>query len=110
MHATAEFALARDDFLRLQRVTARRLRARATPGIAGLSGKVVAWMLMAAALFICFRMAGLHPADAAALYTMAALMGVAVVLARLMPYATARDHRHLLLADGGSFLRPIRCR
>ncbi len=106
MHATAEFALTRDDFLRLQRVTARRVRGSAPQGLATLSAKVTLWMLTAAALFICFKMADAHPADATVLYTMAGVVVAAITLAGVMPYAGARDRRQLLIADAGSFLRP----
>ena len=50
MHATAEFALTRADFLRLQRVMAARLRGRARRGLLQLAAKAVLWLFIASAM------------------------------------------------------------
>ncbi len=50
MHATAEFALTRAEFLRLRRVMAARLRGRARRGLLHLAAKAVLWLFIASAM------------------------------------------------------------
>lgn len=106
MHATPEFALGRDDFLRLQRACLRRLRARTRHGAPHLAARIALWLLIAGTLFLCFTLADRHAADASALYATAGLAAAAMVLAGLLPHFAARDQRRALLADDGAFLRP----
>ena len=51
MNATPEFKLAREDFVRFQRLAGRRLRARAGVAAATIAAKVVLWMLIASSMF-----------------------------------------------------------
>ncbi len=105
MHTTAEFALTRVDFTRFQRLAGRRLLARRDVQAINVVAKFVLWLLVAMSLFIAFRAAARHPEDASALYAMAALVGVALVLARMMPHLVGARVRHRLVVDDGAFLR-----
>jgi hypothetical protein len=106
MHTTAEFALTRQDFLRFQRFSGRRLTAHAGARMTRAIVKIVVWLLLASSLFIAFRAAERHRADAPAMYLMAALFVTALLLIQMLPHFVAASLRGRLIADGGAFLRP----
>ncbi|MEO5688411.1 MAG: hypothetical protein ABIR54_13720 [Burkholderiaceae bacterium] len=106
MHKTAEFALTRDDYRLLQKVTSRRLSQRRDVRPIEWLLKIVAWLMIASTLFVFFKLLDRLPDEAGTLQTLGALLLLGIFLARLaLPLALARV-RHRLLADHGSFLRP----
>ena len=63
-------------------------------------------MLLAASMFIIFKAANTHPADASAFYVLAALVMLATLLAQMLPHLVAMRLRQGIVVDGGAFLRP----
>jgi hypothetical protein len=106
MHTTAEFALTRADYHRLQKVASRRLSQRKDVRPVQWLLKIIAWLLIASTLFLFFKLRDRLPEEAGTLDGLAALGVVAIILARLAPHIAIARIRDRLMADNGSFLRP----
>ena len=105
MHATPEFAQTRDDLRRLQAVASRRLATRPAAQPIRRLIKIAAWMVIAATLFLFFRLQDRVPEESATLDAIGLLCPAGCMLAVPGPAFVQNYLRGGIVSDNGAFLR-----
>jgi YcxB-like protein len=103
---SATFTLTATDFARLQKVVARRFRAKAGLFSLQFGLRVVVWLCIGLATATYARVMREYAEISQPLGTVAVLLAVALLAIVAMPYVAQASLRKFMLAPNGAFLSP----
>lgn len=103
---SATFTLTAADFVRLQQVIAKRLRAKVGLFSLQFGLRAVVWFCIGTAAATYVRVMREHGEISQPLGAVAVLLAVALLAIVAMPYAAQASRRKFMLAPNGAFLSP----
>lgn len=103
---SATFTLTASDFVRLQKVVAKRFRAKVGLFSLQFCLRVLVWLCIGLAGATYVRVMREYPEISQPLGTVAVLLVVALLAIVAMPYVANASMRNLMLAPSGAFLSP----